>query len=1615
MVPNGTTSRGFLSDGVTSSQITLTESQSGFYGAGGQGTQGTPTALEYIFAYANGNATRACSLNNVPPGHYSLYLYGKNDNTGDGNRGTVFVVSNALTAPITNGTVNVKNSSTFILGNDYVQFNNIIVGADGTINFTFTHNPAATGTSGNSEGDFNGLQLVAVVSAPPLITAQPVQEILYAGKKAYFAGAANGRPSGTVTYQWQTNGVNLNDGATGHGSTVSGSHTNILVVSNVGNADQLNYRFVVTGTNSFSTNGTATTLTIQAPSGEASEAAVIAAAPSYYYRLNETVASPAAGGAPAFDFEGGDNGVYGISANNGFNAIFGPTTSDGFPGFSSANMAVQFANGVPNENITISSPWNLNTNTVTITAWINPNNGTLGTSQQLVFSRGGDTVAGFGFGSTLDVNSLPTLGYTWNNDPNTYGWNSGLEVPLNQWSFVALVVTPTNATVSIMNASGLASATHVYPHVLQSFNGAGMIGDDPADSSGANSFPGSMDDVAIFSYALSSSQVTALFTNASGQVNYPPYIAVQPVAHGIYPTQTTQFTVNAGGSGTLTYQWQADIQGNGVYANLNNGVTGSGSVIAGATTSTLTISNISSADANNYQVIVSSTYPPAATSVPALLTVIPVSPPQNITISGNQPVGQDWNTTAWSDGLSVADSVAAYPGSSFEVLPGSQLHSVNSGLNVTFPGASLTVDGINTVYFTNILTLAVTTNIVGLPSQLSLKHSAPATTVSFQSLTMNGGQIDNADDGLVTVAGSLTVVSNTPIVVDPVYTVINFDTPGSFNVNYVGQGAFSNPGHNYWNPVANNGTTSAGVLDDGATASLITLTSHEQFTYNAGGGVQGQPVGLEAAYEGATSSGTENNSLNNVPPGTYDLYIYGVNGAGGNHDRGTRFTVWSDLTPTNTLNTFNTLGNFNKFVEGDDYVVFRNVQVGAGGTINFSYVANALAGNGQNGSPNPPPNTESDFNGLQLVKKTASPVARSIDIGASLAGSGTISFTTSETNFVSDLNVTGTANTFSGQWNVVQGALLGSGLNSLGTNSITVGSLGVLETLYDLNNSNSVLILNGRIFLHQNDTFKSVLINGIALAPGTYSAATLAGMNATMFPATWPQQSGSTVSTSSGSIKVITSPAPVFTQNPTPATLTAYQSQTVQFSILAALGNPPISYHWQFNSINLSDGNNPSVGNISGSTTTNLTIGSITASAGSYNLDIVATNLSGSSTSQVAVLTVLAAGPPTTATLLDVQTGVNDWNSAADWDIDISALQLALQYPGSTNIVPAGTVLNTPALGGSNPFPGARLIIEGDGNFVNNAGDSAVGGSSTSELRAVEPNSASIYFKDLQMLGGQIDNTGNNVGNPNRAQSLGMLMLSGEIDILANTAIYSDSGVQGGSLRTIQIDSWLTGTGNILYSAFDTSFVSNNLVITCVTNTFSGQWDVVQGALLGGGNNSLGTNSITVETGGALETAYNLNDTNATLTLNGNGKMFLHSSDVFEAVTINGTQLSPGTYGFATLTNAFPANFPATWLLQIGSTVTNGSGSVTILTGPVPTSQSATIGQFTLGASSLSFSGSNGAPFGPYYIYGTTNLVTPRNQWNLITNGLFDGNGAFNITIPAGLNDHQHFYSIQSP
>jgi len=193
---------------------------------------------------------------------------------------------------------------------------------------------------------------------------------------------------------------------------------------------------------------------------------------------------------------------------------------------------------------------------------------------------------------------------------------------------------------------------------------------------------------------------------------------------------------------------------------------------------------------------------------------------------------------------------------------------------------------------------------------------------------------------------------------------INFDVlGGEGGANYAGQGAYSDPGNNYWNDIVPSGTTLAGTNSDGVTLNTITFTEAQTGSYQGGTyTTEGTPQALEYYYADVTSSATNTCTLNNVPAGTYNLYLYGINGGTGSarSDRGTTFTVSSDKTSATSQSTVNTSSGFTSFIQGNSYVLFTNILVGTGSTITFTYSHNPNATNTYN------PQTEGDFNGLQL-------------------------------------------------------------------------------------------------------------------------------------------------------------------------------------------------------------------------------------------------------------------------------------------------------------------------------------------------------------------------------------------------------------------------------------------------------------------------------------------------------------------------------------------------------------------------------------------------------------------------------------------------------------------------
>ncbi|MFZ0825924.1 MAG: choice-of-anchor tandem repeat GloVer-containing protein [Verrucomicrobiia bacterium] len=204
----------------------------------------------------------------------------------------------------------------------------------------------------------------------------------------------------------------------------------------------------------------------------------------------------------------------------------------------------------------------------------------------------------------------------------------------------------------------------------------------------------------------------------------PPVITAQPADQAVFEGATATFTVGTTSNALMFYQWQQD---NGSYlTNLSDGGT-----IAGAATSTLTVSNVSAANAGAYYVTVTNAAG-TATSAAAFLTIIPWRP-----VITQQPVSQTLLPGAPAS-FTVA-AVGTHPFTYGWQLNGTNLAdngniSGSSTANLTIGNATVLNAGTYTVVVSNALGMATSSG--ALLNIISV--TTPGVTLSSLSSFMGG-------------------------------------------------------------------------------------------------------------------------------------------------------------------------------------------------------------------------------------------------------------------------------------------------------------------------------------------------------------------------------------------------------------------------------------------------------------------------------------------------------------------------------------------------------------------------------------------------------------------------------------------------------------------------------------------------------------------------------------------------------------------------------------------------------------------------------------------------------------------------------------------------------------
>jgi len=221
-------------------------------------------------------------------------------------------------------------------------------------------------------------------------------------------------------------------------------------------------------------------------------------------------------------------------------------------------------------------------------------------------------------------------------------------IPANAWTHVAVVWTDFQTMKFYVNGvlqsssryDGTGSASTI---VNTATDGAIGKRDDPGNTA---PFAGKLDEIRVYSRELTPSEINTLAIE-------PPQVAIQPSAVTTNAGATVVFTANATGAAPLSYQWQFQS---------NN--------ISGATTNTLTLTNVQPANSGTYRVVVTnsvgtnsavatltvpaqavSAMPPVYTNSVAFTVTISVAPPAGTTfytVQDQPPTG--WPVTQISNG-----------------------------------------------------------------------------------------------------------------------------------------------------------------------------------------------------------------------------------------------------------------------------------------------------------------------------------------------------------------------------------------------------------------------------------------------------------------------------------------------------------------------------------------------------------------------------------------------------------------------------------------------------------------------------------------------------------------------------------------------------------------------------------------------------------------------------------------------------------------------------------------------------------------------------------------------------------------------------------------------------
>lgn len=394
----------------------------------------------------------------------------------------------------------------------------------------------------------------------PYIVVQPTNQTALAGWDVTLNAPATG--SQPLAYQWSF-----------EGNPLPGQTTGVLTLTNVQVNQTGTYTVQVTNLAGLITSSNAVLTVTPAPPCAPPPTGLVS-----WWR----------GEGNANDNEGANNGVFNTPQ-------YGPgEVGQGFSFDGSGNYVRVPAS--PSMNVGAG-------NGMTIEAWINPTATARGPIAEWIPNVPG------AFGSHFYVNAsgpgaLYANLYDTANTSHIIETTNGA-VAFNTFQHVALTYDKPSGIAQLFLNGTLLVQTNLGTFTPQTSPDL-SLGYRP---SGNLAFVGRIDEVSLYSRALSAPEIQAIYNaGGSGKCNVPvpPAVFLQPARQAVTIGQTATFQVQAGGTAPLNYQW--------IFNN---------NLITGATNSSLILTNVQMSQAGDYWVVVTNNFGSATSSNATLVVNFP--------------------------------------------------------------------------------------------------------------------------------------------------------------------------------------------------------------------------------------------------------------------------------------------------------------------------------------------------------------------------------------------------------------------------------------------------------------------------------------------------------------------------------------------------------------------------------------------------------------------------------------------------------------------------------------------------------------------------------------------------------------------------------------------------------------------------------------------------------------------------------------------------------------------------------------------------------------------------------------------------------------------------------